>query len=77
MRDFFSYHEMRGGRGRDLRQMRDAQDLMFLREQSSLTADDLHKLLKPCRAAYEANVGAPTLSPHARFDCIDWLPLDP
>jgi hypothetical protein len=52
-------------------------DLMFLREQSALRADDLHKLLKPCRLAYEGYAGTPNLSPHARFDVLDWLPLDP
>ncbi len=52
-------------------------DLMFLCEQGCLTAADLQKLLKPCRAAYEAVASAPTASPHARFDIVDWLPLDP
>jgi hypothetical protein len=52
-------------------------DLMFLREQGGLSAADLHKLLRPCQAAYEANTVTPTVSPHARFDIVDWLPLDP
>ena len=52
-------------------------DLMFLREQGGLTAADLHKLLRPCQAAYEANKAAPTVSAHSRFDIVDWLPLDP
>jgi serine/threonine protein kinase len=52
-------------------------DLMFLREQGGLTSADLHKLLRPCQAAYEANTATPTISPHARFDIVDWLPLDP
>ena len=52
-------------------------DLMFLREQGCLTATDLQTLLKPCRAAYEALAVTPNLSPHARFDILDWLPLDP
>ena len=52
-------------------------DLMFLREQGSLRADDLHRLLKPCRVAYESYAGAPNVSPHSRFDVVDWLPLDP
>jgi hypothetical protein len=51
--------------------------LMFCREQSCLSADDLHRLLQPCRAAYEDAVILPQASPHARFDIIDWLPLDP
>ena len=52
-------------------------DLMFLREQGTLTPADVHKLMKPCRAAYEAAVATPNVSPHARYDIVDWLPLDP
>jgi len=52
-------------------------DLMLCREQGQLTAQDLQKLLKPCQAAYENLAGAPNTSPHARFDILDWLPLDP
>jgi hypothetical protein len=52
-------------------------DLMFLREQGSLNAADLRPLLRACRAAYESVNGAPVTSPHARFDCTDWLPLEP
>jgi hypothetical protein len=52
-------------------------DLMFCREQGVLGAEDLQKLLGPCRKVYEALVTAPATSPHARFDLHDWLPLDP
>jgi serine/threonine protein kinase len=52
-------------------------DLMFCREQGLLTIEDLKLLLRPCRAAYDALVGAPPTSPHARFDILDWVPLDP
>ena len=52
-------------------------DLMFLREQGALRADDLHRILKPCRAAYESFTGTPNVSPHSRFDVVDWLPLNP
>jgi eukaryotic-like serine/threonine-protein kinase len=52
-------------------------DLMFLCEQGCLTATDLQKLLKPCRAAYDAALSSPTAAPHARSDISDWLPLDP
>jgi len=52
-------------------------DLMFCREQGLLAVDDLKQLLRPCRAAYDALVGAPPTSPHARFDILDWVPLDP
>jgi hypothetical protein len=51
-------------------------DLMFLREQSALSAEDLRALLRASRAAYEAVSAAPVSSPHARFDVTDWLPLD-
>jgi hypothetical protein len=63
----------------DIRHVRVAgqSDLMVCREQGSLTAQDLHSLLKSCRTAYEQLAGAPTTSPHARFDILDWLPLDP
>jgi hypothetical protein len=52
-------------------------DLMFLCEQGSLTYTDLAPVLKPCRAAYENTASSPLTSPHARFDVIDWLPLEP
>jgi eukaryotic-like serine/threonine-protein kinase len=52
-------------------------DLMFLREQSSLSAADLRPVLRASKAAYEAVCGAPVTSPHARFDLTDWLPLEP
>jgi serine/threonine protein kinase len=52
-------------------------DLMICREQGMLTSADLSKLLKPCRAAFETLTTAITTSPHARFDILDWLPLDP
>jgi hypothetical protein len=51
--------------------------LMFCREQGFLSADDLQRVLGNCRAAYEEAVLAPQVSPHARFDIVDWLPLDP
>ena len=52
-------------------------DLMFCREQGCLSVQQLHKLLKQFRAAYEASAVTPPISPHARFDIVDWLPLDP
>ncbi len=63
----------------DIRHVRVAgqSDLMLCREQGSLTAQDLHAILKPCHTAYEQLHGAPNTSPHARFDIQDWLPLDP
>jgi hypothetical protein len=52
-------------------------DLMFCREQGALTPQELQKLLRICRATYEAAAVAPQTSPHARFDITDWVPLDP
>jgi hypothetical protein len=52
-------------------------DLMFCREQGPLSVDDLERVLKPCRGAYEATVALPQVSAHARFDILDWMPLAP
>jgi len=52
-------------------------ELMFCREQGFLTLDDLQHLLRPCRKSYDESAPAPTSSPHARFDILDWVPLDP
>jgi hypothetical protein len=51
--------------------------LMFCQEQGYLSAEDLQNFLRPCRAAYDDTVTVPQASPHARFDILDWLPLDP
>jgi hypothetical protein len=52
-------------------------DLMFCREQGFLSTEDLQRLIRPCRAAYEELSGVPHSSPHARCDIVDWMPLDP
>jgi hypothetical protein len=52
-------------------------DLMFCREQGQLTIEELQRVFKQCRAAYEEVAPVPTLSPHSRFDIVDWTPLDP
>jgi hypothetical protein len=52
-------------------------DLMLCREQHALTAEDMKRLFRICRQAYEERAVAPTTSPHARFDFADWLPFDP
>lgn len=51
--------------------------LLFCREQGALSLEELHRLLQPCRAAYEESAFSPQSSPHARCDINDWLPLDP
>jgi hypothetical protein len=52
-------------------------DLMYCREQGFLGVDDVQRLLRPCRSAYEESVVSPPSSPHARCDISDWMPLDP
>ncbi|MGL4552559.1 MAG: hypothetical protein ACRC33_15405, partial [Gemmataceae bacterium] len=52
-------------------------DLMFCREQLSLRLEDLEPLLRGSRNAYHEACLTPQTSPHARFDLIDWTPLDP
>jgi hypothetical protein len=51
--------------------------LMITREQGCLTTEDLEVLIRPCQAAYEEASLVPQASPHARFDIVDWMPLDP
>jgi serine/threonine protein kinase len=52
-------------------------DLMFCLEQGFLGVEELRQLLRSSRKAYDAVVGSPPTSPHARFDIVDWVPLDP
>jgi eukaryotic-like serine/threonine-protein kinase len=52
-------------------------DLMFCREQGYLNQEDLLRLLNHCRPAYRELSAVPGLSPHARFDITDWVPIDP
>jgi hypothetical protein len=52
-------------------------DLMFCREQGNISFDELQRLLKAFRPAYEDSIHNPAVSPHARFDITDWVPLDP
>jgi eukaryotic-like serine/threonine-protein kinase len=51
--------------------------LMFACEQGYLSNEDLRGVIQPCQAAYEESSMVPQASPHARFDIIDWVPLDP
>jgi hypothetical protein len=52
-------------------------DLMFCREQTYLSVEDVQRVLQPCRPAYEEAAVTPPSSPHARADISDWLPLNP
>jgi serine/threonine protein kinase len=51
--------------------------LLFCREQGFLSAEDVQRICQACRKAYEEAVLSPPASPHARFDILDWIPLDP
>lgn len=63
--------------GLDLVRVPGQADLMVCREQAGLTAEDLQRLLRCCRQAYDEAAAVPATSPHARFDILDWVPLDP
>jgi hypothetical protein len=52
-------------------------DLMFCREQNGLSLEDLERILRACRPAYDESATVPQSSPHSRFDVQDWMPLDP
>jgi len=52
-------------------------DLMFCREQGYLHQEDLQRIFRSCRQAYEETTMVPASSSHARFDIADWVPLDP
>jgi hypothetical protein len=63
--------------GLDLVRVPGQANLMFCREHGKVNALELQHLLGPCRRAYQEAIPAPTSSPHARFDILDWLPVDP
>jgi hypothetical protein len=50
-------------------------DLTLLREQGFLMPSELASLLSLCQSAYGELAHAPAVSPHARFDVQEWLPL--
>src|SRR5262249_17316534 len=52
-------------------------DLMFCRELDYLRLDDVERIVRVCRNAYEEANTLPATSPHARCDIQDWTPLDP
>jgi hypothetical protein len=52
-------------------------DVMLCREQESLTAEDVQRIFGGCRRAYSDSAYVPATSPHARFDILDWVPLEP
>jgi len=50
-------------------------EVTFCREMK-LRAADVREALHYCREPYEQRAHRPAPSPHARFDVVEWLPLD-
>lgn len=50
-------------------------EIAFCRE-VRLRLDDVRETVKDCRQVYETASRRVTASPHARFDLIEWVPLD-
>ena len=50
-------------------------EVTFCRE-LRLRASDVREALQYCREPYEQRAPRPAPSPHARFDVLEWLPLD-
>jgi hypothetical protein len=55
----------------------DQADLMFCRELPYLRLEDVERIVRSCRKAYDEAILLPVTSPHARCDIQDWTPLDP
>jgi eukaryotic-like serine/threonine-protein kinase len=51
-------------------------DLTICREQGYLRYSDLKSMLAPCRESYQSSLRSATLSPHSRFDIVEWIPLE-
>jgi len=49
----------------------------FVRVQSSMALEELKQLLQLSRTAYGETAGQPPVSSHARFDILEWVPLEP
>jgi hypothetical protein len=50
-------------------------EVTFCRE-VRLSPADVREALQYCREPYEERSNRPAPSPHARFDVVEWLPLD-
>jgi hypothetical protein len=50
-------------------------EITFCRE-LRLRASDVREAMQFCREPYEERSNRPAPSPHARFDVVEWLPLD-
>jgi serine/threonine protein kinase len=51
-------------------------EIMVCREQGHLTLADLQQVFSHCREAYRELAARTATSPHARFDVLEWIPLD-
>jgi hypothetical protein len=65
-RDFFGTTVMRASR---------SNEITFCRE-LRLRPADVREAMQYCREPYEERSHRPAPSPHARFDVVEWLPLD-
>lgn len=52
-------------------------EMTICREGDNLTLDELQQLLNYGRLAYQEMAPQPPVSPHARFDVSEWLPVEP
>ncbi len=53
-----------------------ATDMMFCRERGCVRTDELLQILQTCQPAYYSALASPHSSPHARFDVMEWIPLN-
>jgi hypothetical protein len=49
----------------------------FVREQACFSLEELRQLLHLSRTAYNETAAQPPVSSHARFDVLEWSPLEP
>jgi hypothetical protein len=49
----------------------------FVREQASLSLEELRQLLHLSKIAFDETASQPPVSSHARFDVLEWVPLEP
>ena len=52
-------------------------EMTFCREQAGITQAEFQKMLDLCRMSYQESAPQPATSPHARFDVMEWVPLEP
>jgi eukaryotic-like serine/threonine-protein kinase len=52
-------------------------EMTFCREQAGISQSEFQKMLDLCRMSYQELAPQPATSPHARFDVLEWVPLEP